>query len=115
MCQHFIRPGATILCCLGEIDIQVHVFKQTEAQYKSFQEIVDGILQEYCLFLKKLKSQGYSVYCGNPLLPRKTLALWTIVFPETAPKRIVTAPLHILVKDFPRFVVKFFGGISFHI
>lgn len=63
----FIQPHATILCCLGEIDLRVHVFKQAELQGRSYQEIVDDILSQYILLLLQLQGQGYHVSCWGPV------------------------------------------------
>ena len=67
LCRHFIRPHAKIICCLGEIDLRVHVFKQTKRQHKDAIQIVDDILMEYIHFLTSLKNQGYQVYCWGPI------------------------------------------------
>lgn len=63
----FIQPHAKILCCLGEIDLRVHVFKQAELQGRSYQEIVDDILVQYLLLLLQLQEQGYHVSCWGPI------------------------------------------------
>lgn len=65
--QNFIRPQATIICCLGEIDLRVHVFRQTLAQNKSYQEIIDKILESYCSLLSYLQECGFQVYCWGPI------------------------------------------------
>lgn len=65
--QHFIKPHATLLCCLGEIDIRVHVFKQAALLNRPFTEIIDDILNEYRLFLQALVSNGYRVNCWGPI------------------------------------------------
>ena len=67
LCQNFIKPTATIICSLGEIDLRVHVFRQTILQNKSYAEIVNNILQQYYTFLLKMKNQGYSLYCWGPI------------------------------------------------
>lgn len=67
LCNHFIKPNATIICSLGEIDLRVHVFRQTILQNKSYEEIVDDILQQYYTFLLQMKNQGYSLYCWGPI------------------------------------------------
>lgn len=69
--EHFIKPNATIVCCLGEIDLRVHVFKQTEAQNTSYHAIVDEILSRYMTFLTELKAKGYTVYCWGPIASQK--------------------------------------------
>lgn len=67
LCQSFIQPQARILCCLGEIDLRVHVFKQAELQNRSYQKIVDDILAQYSLLLLQLQNQGYQVSCWGPI------------------------------------------------
>lgn len=67
LCQNFIQPHAKIICCLGEIDLRVHVFKQTKLQNRTYQQIVDDILTEYIRFLIWLKDHGYQVYCWGPI------------------------------------------------
>ncbi len=67
LCQNFIRPNARIICCLGEIDLRVHVFKQARLQNKNYTQIVDDILSEYIQFLITLKKKGYQVYCWGPI------------------------------------------------
>lgn len=67
LCDNFIKPGATILCALGEIDLRVHVFQQTLRQQKSYQEIVDDILANYFSFLLQLKEKNYNLYVWGPI------------------------------------------------
>lgn len=67
LCQNFIQPHAKIICCLGEIDLRVHVFKQTKLQNRTYQQITDDILAEYIRFLIYLKEQRYRVYCWGPI------------------------------------------------
>lgn len=71
LCQSFILPHARILCCLGEIDLRVHVFKQAELQHKSYRQIVDAILAQYVQFLLWLQKQGYQVSCWGPIASQK--------------------------------------------
>ncbi len=63
----FVQPRSRILCCLGEIDLRVHVFKQTAIQSRSYREIVDEILEPYTLLLLQLQDQGYQVSCWGPI------------------------------------------------
>lgn len=65
--QSFIRPHARILCCLGEIDIRVHVFKQAALQQRTYQNIVDDILAQYFAFLLRLRELGCQVSCWGPV------------------------------------------------
>lgn len=71
LCKNFIKPGAVILCCLGEIDIRVHVFRQTAIQSTSYQNIIDNILTQYIHFMVELQSKGYTVYCWGPIASQK--------------------------------------------
>ena len=67
LCQNFIQPHARIMCCLGEIDIRVHVFKQAVSQGRTFRQIVDDILGQYMEFLLGLQAQGYQLSCWGPI------------------------------------------------
>lgn len=67
LCNAFIKPHARIICCLGEIDIRVHVYNQTIQQNKSYETIIDDILTQYTTFLRQLQSKGYTVYCWGPI------------------------------------------------
>lgn len=71
LCQNFIKPHAKILCCLGEIDLRVHVFKQTKLQNKTYQQIVDDILEQYLQFLLRLQKSDYQVSCWGPIASQK--------------------------------------------
>lgn len=67
LCQNFIKPHARVLCSLGEIDIRVHVFKQAALQQRTYQNIVDDILEQYFAFLLRLQELGYRVACWGPV------------------------------------------------
>lgn len=67
LCNNFIKPNARIMCCLGEIDIRVHVFRQSQLQNCNYTKIVDNILNEYITFLLDLKNKGFRVYCWGPI------------------------------------------------
>ncbi len=71
LCQNFIKPGAKILCCLGEIDIRVHVFKQAALQNRDYRQIVDDILAQYMQFLLWLQAKDYKVSCWGPIASQK--------------------------------------------
>lgn len=71
LCQNFIKPHAKILCCLGEIDLRVHVWKQAAAQSKTYKQIVDDILAQYVQFLLRLLESGYRVSCWAPIASQK--------------------------------------------
>lgn len=73
LCDNFIKPGARILFCLGEIDLRVHVFPQTKLQNKPYQAIVDNILAEYIPFLISLKEKGYQVACWGPIASQQEI------------------------------------------
>ena len=83
LCNNFIKPNAYIICCLGEIDLRVHVFRQTEIQHKTYKEIVDDILAEYLFFLVSLKKQGYHVFCWGPIASQKEICPIDPSFPRT--------------------------------
>lgn len=82
LCNHFIKPGARILCSLGEIDLRVHVFPQSQKQNKSYQEIVDSILAEYLTFLISLKEKGYQVACWGPIASQQEICPMDPDFPR---------------------------------
>ncbi len=67
LCNNFIKPQAHIICCLGEIDIRVHVFSQSLIQNRNYTEIIDDILAEYIKFLSGLKNKGFQIYCWGPI------------------------------------------------
>lgn len=71
LCRSFIKPHARILCCLGEIDLRVHVFKQAESQNRTYEQIVDDILAQYIQFLLRLQESGYQVACWGPIASQK--------------------------------------------
>lgn len=71
LCQDFIQPGAILVCCLGEIDLRVHVFRQTTLQNTGYQPIIDSILQQYIIFLQGLQQAGYRVFCWGPIATQK--------------------------------------------
>ncbi len=83
LCYNFIKPNAHIICCLGEIDLRVHVFRQTKLQQRSYQEIVDDILAEYIPFLLSLKEQGFHVYCWGPIASQQEVCPLDPEFPRT--------------------------------
>ncbi len=69
--ETLITEGSTIICTLGEIDLRAHVFKETERQQKSYQEIIDVILRHYAEFLDFLSESGYVVVCYGPIASQK--------------------------------------------
>lgn len=82
LCQNFIQPHAQILCCLGEIDLRVHVFKQTLQESRNYQQIVDDILTQYIEFLLRLQEQGYQVSCWGPIASQSESCPLDIKFPR---------------------------------
>lgn len=82
LCQNFIRPHAKIICSLGEIDLRVHIFKQTKLQNRTYRQIVDDILAQYIQFLTHLKNQGYQVYCWGPIASQKESCPLDPMFPR---------------------------------
>ena len=83
LCQNFIQPHAHILCCLGEIDIRVHVFMQAALQGRTYRQIVDDILVQYIEFLLRLKAQGYQVSCWGPIASQSESCPMDIRFPRS--------------------------------
>ncbi len=67
LCDAFFRPGANIVISVGEIDIRVHVFKQSALQDRNVNNIIDDILDNYMKFLKILQAKGYHLYCWAPI------------------------------------------------
>ena len=85
--KNFIKSGARILCCLGEIDLRVHVFKQAALQGKSYKEIVDDILAKSLPFLLYLQSQGYRVSCWGPIASQKESCPLNPKFPRNGSEK----------------------------
>ena len=83
LCQNFIQPHAHILCCLGEIEIRVHVFMQAALQGRTYRQIVDDILVQYIEFLLRLKAQGYQVSCWGPIASQSESCPMDIRFPRS--------------------------------
>lgn len=79
----FIKPGARILVCLGEIDIRMHVFKQAEKSGRNYTEIVDDILANYKKTLLSLKEQGFKVCVWSPIASQKDSTEPDPDFPRT--------------------------------
>ncbi len=67
----FLNEGATIISCLGEIDLRAHVFKQTERQNATYEEVVDGILKHYESYLTFMVEQGFKMACWGPIATQK--------------------------------------------
>lgn len=82
LCRNFIRPHAKIVCCLGEIDLRVHVFRQTVLQERPYEQIVDDILLAYLSFLVGLQKQGYAVYCWAPIASQTDSCPLDTMFPR---------------------------------
>ena len=82
LCSSFIKPNAHIICCLGEIDLRVHVFRQTGLQQLGYQDIVDNILAEYLPFLVSLKQKGYHVSCWAPIASQRDICPVDPEFPR---------------------------------
>lgn len=82
LCSSFIKPNAHIICCLGEIDLRVHVFRQTALQQRTYQDIVDDILAEYLPFLVALQQKGYHVYCWGPIASQRDVCPIDPEFPR---------------------------------
>ena len=82
LCNNFIKPGAHIICSLGEIDLRVHVIPQSRRQQRTYQEIVNDILAEYFSFLLSLKESGYHVYCWGPIASQPEICPIDPAFPR---------------------------------
>ncbi len=72
--ENFVQKGDRIICSLGEVDMRAHVLKQAQNQNKSYQQIVDKIVENYSAFLLWLKDLGYEVYCYGPIASQKDSA-----------------------------------------
>lgn len=83
LCNSFIKPNAHIIFCLGEIDLRVHVFRQTNLQNKNYQKIVDQILAEYLSFLVSMKEKGFHIYCWGPIASQRETCPVDPAFPRT--------------------------------
>lgn len=80
--KYFIKPNASIICCLGEIDLRAHVYVQARKQERTYQEIIDDILTQYVAFIRKLQEQGYTVYCWAPIPSQKDICPLDPQFPR---------------------------------
>lgn len=67
----FIEKDARVILSMGEIDLRVHVFRESKKQNKPFQEITDNITENYICLLRELKSEGYDVICFGPVATQK--------------------------------------------
>ena len=65
--EHFITKGSKVVVSLGEIDIRCHVFKQTQLQSRSYEAIVDDILENFFDMLLYVKEHDYDVYVWGPI------------------------------------------------
>jgi len=77
----FIR-GDRIMFSLGEIDLRVHVFKQTLIQGLPYQEIVKKIVDRYFSFLLQVKEHGYIPICWGPIATQPDIAPLSERFPR---------------------------------
>lgn len=65
--ENFIQPKSKIVFSLGEIDIRAHVFKKTLRQNVDYKQIVDGILENYIIFLNAMKNKQFEVFAWGRL------------------------------------------------
>lgn len=65
--ENFIQPKSKIVFSLGEIDIRAHVFKETLRQNVDYKQIVDGILENYIIFLNAMKNKQFEVFAWGPI------------------------------------------------
>ena len=87
LCRNFIKPHAKILCCLGEIDLRVHVWKQAALQNRTYQQIVDDILAQYIQFLLWLQEEGFHVSCWGPIASQKESCPLDPMFPRNGTEK----------------------------
>jgi len=80
--KDFIVPGSRIITSLGEIDIRVHVLEQAQKQNRKVEDIIEGILGEYVIFLRSLKKRGYDVFCWGPIASQKDDSPQDPMFPR---------------------------------
>lgn len=71
LCDEFIDEGASVIVSLGEIDIRVHILKQSELQENSIKEIILSVIDNYVKLLRMLKRKGYKVTCFAPIASQK--------------------------------------------
>ena len=67
---------------LGEIDIRVHVLKQSKDQNRPVNDIINDIIAHYLSFLIDLQAKGYKVYCWAPIASQSDLSPIDPAFPR---------------------------------
>ncbi len=80
--KEFIVPGSSLLFVLGEIDIRVHVKRQSEKQSIDAEAVIDGIIKEYRMFLCNLKSEGFNINLWSPIASQPDSAPIDPAFPR---------------------------------
>ncbi len=85
--KEFIRPGAGIILSLGEIDIRLHILKQSERQGVDIEIIIDQILANYSQLIENLLSEGYHVGCWGPIASQKDNSPADPAFPRYGTER----------------------------
>lgn len=83
MLNSFIQKGSKIIISLGEVDLRVHVLSQASKQGRSFQAVIDDILNEYITYLIRLKNMGYEVYSWEPIGTQVDATMQDPQFPRT--------------------------------
>ena len=63
--NNFIPPNGRLLFCFGEIDIRVHVIKQSEKKKVPVIDIIENIVDNYMAFLKSLKGGHEIIVWGS--------------------------------------------------
>lgn len=80
--KDFIKPDDTIICSFGEIDIRTHVFKHVD-ENKTYQEVVDSILDNYIMFLLRLGEESRrKVVAWGPIASQKDRWITNPEFPR---------------------------------
>lgn len=69
--KEILRPDARIIISLGEIDIRLHVLKQSEQNDKPVESVIDDIIRNYKKLINNLLKDGYDVCCWGPIASQK--------------------------------------------
>ncbi len=69
--KEILTPGARIIISLGEIDIRLHVLKQSERNNKPVESVIDDIIENYNKLINNLLKEGYDVCCWGPIASQK--------------------------------------------
>ncbi len=80
--SNILKENSKVVVALGEIDIRCHVYKETAKSNKSYQEVVDDILDNYFEFLTGLSQKGFEVYVWGPIASQKDECPVTEMYPR---------------------------------